>query len=51
MSYDRDEFRDQMSRCLFCGSLCDGDLCDEMCESGLAEVQEAEQGMEDDDDE
>jgi hypothetical protein len=48
MSYDRDEFRDQMSRCLFCGSLCDGDLCDEMCERGLVAQQETEQDEEED---
>jgi hypothetical protein len=30
MSY-YDDFREQLSQCLACGALCDGDVCDEFC--------------------
>lgn len=32
---NREDFRDQMTRCKECGKLCDGDVCDEDCAERL----------------
>ncbi len=33
--------RDDLRPCRFCGTRCDGDVCDEACEHGLRVEQEA----------
>ncbi len=51
MTWDREEFREQMRACRNCGRLCDGDVCDASCANELDERENAHAFEPDEDDE